>query len=190
MPTATGLNNAQVQATSGGVFYMAPVGSTAPTDANVAPDAAFLNLGYTTTEGLVYTPNNKETDVFAMQNGGVQVMVAVTEASEEYKFAALQINSLNMGLAFGTSVTQTATSGSYVTNPALPATIQRAFIFDIISGASIERIYIPRAVLIKPPAQNFVTGEANKLEYTLKAFSDSTINGFSKRWNTALATGN
>lgn len=187
MPATPVLNNAQVQATSGGMFYTAQVGATAPTDANVAPDAAFACVGFTADDGLVYTPNNKSADTFAMQNGGTLVLTTVSEATEEYKFSALQINTTNINVAFGVSVKQTATSGSYVTNPNASA-IQRAWIFDIQNGASVERIYVPRAILVKPPAQTFKTGNANKLEYTLKAFFDSGLNGFSQRWNTALAT--
>ena len=44
-----------------GAIYRAPLGSTAPTDAETALDAAFVMLGYVSEDGLTNT-NSPESD--------------------------------------------------------------------------------------------------------------------------------
>lgn len=73
---------------SGGAIYVAPIGTTLPTDASTALPAAFVNLGYISEDGVTLT-TAEETDTIKAW-GKDTVMVSQTDYTETVTYNLLE----------------------------------------------------------------------------------------------------
>ena len=73
----------------GGAISRAPLGSTLPTDATTALDAAFKNLGYVGEDGLTNANTSKTENLKAW--GGDVVDTAQTEKTDTFTFKLIEI---------------------------------------------------------------------------------------------------
>jgi len=55
-----------------GAVYVAPTGSTAPTDATTALDAAWKSVGYISEDGVVESNDTENEEVKAWQNSDIE----------------------------------------------------------------------------------------------------------------------
>ena len=90
-------------------------------------------------------------------------------------------------LYYGATVTQTATEGSFVyDSSALRA--QKAFVIDVIDGAELERVFIPKGRVVEVGDKVYANGEVIGYEVTIEAEKDSTLGGNAKVFSTRLKT--
>lgn len=95
-------NSANVSAAKpkvGGAIWWAPAGSTVPTDAATALDAAFTTVGYVSTDGL----SEKETRTYKkdLAWGGDTVASSQTEYAKAYTFKMIETNETTMKIRYG-----------------------------------------------------------------------------------------
>jgi len=134
---------------SDGAVYVAPVGSTGPTDVATALDAAFVHLGYTSEDGVEWTPGMDVTEINAWQSF-YPIRHITTSRSLEVGFSLLQWNEASIKLAFGGgTVTATAGPPAYYTYvPPAPEDVDyRALVVEWEDGAKDYRLHIPRAMV-------------------------------------------
>lgn len=165
--------NARVAVT--GAIYVGDYGSTAPTDASTAPDAAFTDLGYSDDSGVEFTPpgGGDSTTLKAWQNGDVlRTIRTASEDSPTWHFFLAETKLEVVELYLGVTVTQTVTSGSFeytVTDPS-----PKAFILDVLDGAEIIRHYIPNGRVTDLGSQTFVNTDLVKYDITISGDVDPT----------------
>lgn len=132
----------QILVAGGGRVFIAPVGSTAPTDTTTAWDAAFKDLGYTTEDGVVLRPNLAVTDITAWQSFE-PVRRIVTGRGLTVAFTLLQMTREALQLAFNGGAFTGTTTVTY--EPGEAGDIyERMLGVEAVDGDKVVRLVIPR----------------------------------------------
>lgn len=161
----------------GGAIFVAPAGSTLPTDTTTALDAAFKGLGYVSEDGIV---NGNETDSADIKAWGGDIVLSVM-ASKKDTFQLTLIESLNLDVIktiYGASnVTGSAlsTGVSVAVNATAPK--EMAWVVEVImSNGAAKRIVIPNGTISEMGDITYKDDEAVGYEITITAAPDATGN--------------
>lgn len=154
----------------GGV-YGAPAGTKAPTDAKTELDAAFVNLGYVSEDGVT---NSVETDTEEIKAwGGDTVLTVQTSRTETFTFTFIE--SLNENVLKQVYGEKNVADGA-VKHNSLPRG-RNVYVFEILlTGDKIKRIVVPNSEITEVGDIVYADGEAIGYEVTLSAFPDSDGN--------------
>jgi len=163
---------------TGGVL-MAPLGSTAPTDATTALDAAFKGAGYVGEDGLTESAERSTDKVKAW--GGDIVKVVQTDFAVTYSFTFIEtLNSEVLKAVYGkdnvTTTAATSTKGTLhavkVNSDTLP---RQAFVFEVKDGDARIRIYVPNGQITEVGEITYSDEDIIGYEVTVEAFRDSDL---------------
>lgn len=158
----------------GGGIWMAPEGSTLPTDAATALNAAFNSLGYVDENGV--TRNiSKDTQVVKAWGGAV-VAVLNNGKTETFKVRMIEADNLDvLGLTFGDAA-GTLQSGITVKSTA-PKDVPHAFVVSMLEANNIHhRIVIPSGVVTDVGEIQYVDNKVVGFDLTITAIEDSDGN--------------
>ena len=159
-----------------GAIYVAPVGTTLPTDAETALGQAFLGLGYVSEEGLSNN-NAPETDSVKAW-GGDTVLFTQTDKEDTFGFKLIEIMNVNvLKLVYGDdNVSGDLTNGITVTaNTDDPE--EHALVIDmILKGDVLKRIVIPRGKVTDLGEINYIDDDAVGYDVTVSCVPDSSGN--------------
>jgi hypothetical protein len=130
-----------------GQIHTAPVGSRLPTTADEALDVAFVDLGYTTTDGVRfgYAPETQDIEVWQADDP-VRVIAQRRPASFETAFAQLDENTLPVALGGGV-VRGSGGNFTYTPPAAQDGLEEQAIVVDIEDGDKKVRFVVARAVV-------------------------------------------
>ena len=153
----------------GGGIYWAPKGTALPTDTSTALAAAYLPLGYISSDGIQPEHSAASTNITAF--GGDIVAVLDGENNRAFSYTLIEVFSANVNkFIFGTAqVTATAkvagTSNSKlaVTDKAEPCE-DGVLVFDLKHGAKRRRIVLPSP-------KSVITGEGPFQDTALQSYS-------------------
>jgi hypothetical protein len=148
--------------------YVAPTGTTAPTDSDTALDAAFIDLGYVSADGIAETIDKSTNQIRSWQDGSL-VREVVSEGTYSVEMTFIETNEAVLELYYG--VTQT--SGKFSIDPRKTGGRQ-AFVIDVIDGASIERTYVPSGEITSVGERTLASGEAIGYQVTVTAYADAS----------------
>lgn len=157
-------NSNQIRVAPKGDIYVAPVGTTLPSDTATAWAAGWVNLGLVSADGVTFTTTSSTVDVRAWQM--VYPARRVIETKEaKVVFSLAQWTSATVGFAFGGgSVTGT---GPYTyTPPAADVVDERSLGIEWFDGATKCRIVIPRGVVSDESEVKFLRTDASWLPIT------------------------
>lgn len=156
----------------GGAIYRAPLGSTLPTDATTALDAAFVNVGYISDAGLVNSnsPASENTKAW----GGDIVLTTLTEKPDTFKFTLLEAMSVE---ALKTVYGDANVSGDLTNGLTIHANSTQqpdcAWVIDMVfKNNTIKRIVIPDAGVSNVGDVTYADGSAVGYETTISAMPD------------------
>ena len=126
-----------------GAFFLAPAGTTLPTDSATALDAAFIGMGYLNEDGIANAIETESTDIKAW--GGDTVRVIRTSRSETVTATFIESNEAVLKAAFGSeNVTKDDTSGEITVKHAGNQSESYIMVAEIVlSDSRIKRIVIP-----------------------------------------------
>lgn len=130
-----------------GCLFVAPVGSTLPTDAKAELDPAFKSLGYINEDGIKQNAEVESTEHKAW--GGTTVYQSIDNVSETFEFKLIEVLSPEvLKLTFGEkNVTGTGieTGISAKFDPSDATIAEQAVVIDMILRENVlKRIVIPR----------------------------------------------
>lgn len=160
----------------GGAVFMAPLGTTLPTDATTALDNAFVEIGYCSEDGLVNS-NSPETDSIKAW-GGDTVLTLLTSKEDTFNLTLLEATDVNvLKLVYGDSnVTGTLAAGITVKANAQDLE-EHVFVVDmILKNDSVKRIVIPQAKVSEVGDISYTDSDAVGYEITLFCSADSEGN--------------
>lgn len=156
-----------------GDVYVAPTGSTAPTDTTTALDVAFKALGCLTTDGLTRTREVDETNL-SLWGKGVARVVKSNE-KRTFKVAATDDNPTLFGLVEPNSTSATTSGTTTRTVKAASAVVnKKSWVFETADGDIIRRIYVPVGEVSN--VADIVASESDweAKELTVTAYPDSS----------------
>lgn len=181
------LDSTNVRVAVTGAVSVAPLGTTAPTG-TASAIASHDDLGYIGEDGVTETqPGAGDVNrIKAWQNGAtVRTIRTATEDLPTWSFLLLETKLEVIELYYKTTVTQTVTEGSYE----IDTTSQDAghdFVIDVVDGAELERVHIPRGFVSEVGDKVYANGEPIGYEVTIEGERDSTLGYNAKVWATAL----
>lgn len=169
------LNSAAVRVGITGEMFVAPVGSTAPTDSTTALDGAFVGLGYVSEDGITESYDDTVEDIRAWQLG--QIVRTITSESKatleltliETKAAVLEL--FHKGSTVETSGTE------WRLDVKAPSPDPRAFVLNVIDGSNHLRLWVPRGEVEQRGAIQYANNSAEGYEVTITCYpnADQTV---------------
>lgn len=170
-----------------GALFVAPAGTTVPTNATDDLDAAFANLGYVSDEGLVNGIETDVEDVYAW--GGDNVLSDQTTYMERFTFNLIETNAEVAKLYYGED--NVTVDGDNITIRANSSVLPEiVFVAELVmTGGRVKRIVVEKARISDRSADiSYVDGEAVAYPINLRAFPSATDGDTHKEYITTIAS--
>lgn len=159
----------------GGAVFRAPVGTTLPTDATTALNAAFKDMGCVSEDGVTNS-NSPESDVVKTWGGGVAYAYQTAKA-DTFKLVLLEsLNPDTLKAIYGSE----NVSGALVSGIAVKANAteqeEAAWVIESLMRGAVKRIVIPCGKITEIGDVVYVDGEPVGYEITIMALPDDSGN--------------
>lgn len=162
----------------GGAVYIAPIGTTLPTDASTSLGGSFTCLGYASDDGLRNTTTPTVEEIKAW--GGDTVLTVQTEKKDTFAIKLIECLDVNVLKAvYGSSyVSGTLSSGITVRVNSAEAEAN-VWVFDtILTGGVLKRIVLPNAKITELGEITYKDNEAVGYDITLTALPGDNNFGY------------
>jgi hypothetical protein len=160
-------NAAEVRIAGNGGLYVAPVGTALPTDPTEALNAAFIELGYSSEDGVTMTPARTIEKIKAWQSRQ-PVRTSVTEESITISTSLMQWNESTIAMFFGGGSVAVASGVYTYTPPAAGEIDERALVLEWIDGEYTYRLVSERAAASELGEVQLTSTAAAMLPITLE----------------------
>ncbi len=159
----------------GGSIYVAPSGTTLPTDASTPLNEAFVCLGYVSEDGVTRTIARESENVKAW--GGDTVLTTQTEFTETISFTLIETLNVDVKkVIFGDdNVTGNLTSGIVTKSNAKELT-EHSYVIEQIQNGAAVRLVIPNGKVSELGDIVYSDGEVVGYNPTITALPDTAGN--------------
>ena len=158
---------------SGGV-WVAPLGTTLPTDATTALGASFTCLGYVSEDGL---ENENEMDVSDIKAwGGNIVYRSLTELTDNFSFALIESENADvLKNVYGDDNVTVDGSGNIKVDIKAEDPQEKIWVFELaLRGGRAKRIVIPDGAVTSRETITYNDSDAIAYGITVSAYPDSS----------------
>lgn len=163
-----------------GSIYVAPVGSAKPATIDDPLDAAFVELGYATEDGVTWTDGKTLESIRAWQSFyDLRRIVSAKEGM--LAFALMQWNGFTVPLAFGGGeITESAPgSGFFEYTPPDPSVIdERMLVVEWADGAKDYRLGFSKGMVSENVETNVVRTAEARLPITFALLGEEGVDPF------------
>lgn len=162
----------------GGAIYVAPVGTALPTDATTALDAAFVNLGYASEDGL---SNSNSASVETITAWGKDIVYTKEGDSETYSWTLIEVLDENVQKFIRGSDNVTVAEGGAMSIQVKRASErvrveEHAIVVEMILHRRAVRHVIPRGVITEVGEVSYTDDDAVGYQVTVTALPDENGN--------------
>ena len=159
----------------GGAIFIAPLGTTLPTDALTPLDSAFENVGYISEDG--YTNSNSPETTGIKAWGGDTVYDALNSKDDTFKYQMIEAgNKVVLKSVYGSeNVTGDLETGLTVRANSKEMEEKALVIDTVLRGHILKRTVIPRAQLTELGDITYKDDELVAYEVTYSAHPDEVI---------------
>jgi len=158
-----------------GAVFSAPIGTSLPTDATSALNAAFNDLGYVSEDGVT---NSISLESEAVREwGGQKVLVIQTSKDDQYKIKLIEATNIYaMKEVFGQTNVSKA-NGMITVNKNAKELEARSYVIDMaLSNGGIKRIVLPSAKVSEIGDITYAGSDAVGYELTYDTAPDASGN--------------
>lgn len=178
------VDSSNVRVAVTGAWYMAPTGTTGPTTATSSLPNTWKELGFLSDDGTTKSTDLSTNDITAWQNAS-KVRTVVTDSGVTFQFTLIETTKEAVELYTGGTV---GTDGSVSVAPGRTGG-RHSFVFDIIDGSFVRRIWIPEGEVTDRGDQSYTSGDPIGYDITLSGYATSVLQGDTyKEFIPALAT--
>ncbi len=170
---ALNATNARVAIT--GAVYKAPLGSTAPTNATAAVAAAYIDLGYISSDGITEGWDDSVSKFTAWQNA-TTIRSAITDSTGTLKFSMLETKGRVLTAFHRGSTMAEAPAGNFTLSVKPITADPSAWIFDVVDGAKLIRIYVANGEITERGEITYANGDMLMYPVTVTFYPDSNGN--------------
>ena len=158
----------------GGAIYVAPLGSTLPTDSSTALDAAFVCLGYISEDGVTNSNSPESDNVKAW--GGDTVLVLQTDRPDSFALTLLEgLNEDVLKTIYGSSNVTVDAQGNITVKATADEMTGHAWVFEMImKGNRAKRTVIPNGTISELGDIVYKADEAVGYNVTIQDVPDSS----------------
>lgn len=156
---------------SGGV-WVAPKGTTLPTDATTALGGSFVCLGYVSEDGL---ENSNEMDVSAIKAwGGLIVYRSLNELTDEFSLALIESENVDvLKTVYGDSNVTVDASNNVIVKIKAEDPQEKVWVFELaLRGGKAKRIVIPDGAITARDPITYNDSDAIAYGITVSAYPD------------------
>ena len=150
-----------------GALSFGPLGTTLPTDAKAALNAALKDVGYLGPDGVTQAIESDVTDIKAWQNGDT-VRKVQTSHDLTFQFVMLETNALSLKIYYADE-TATATAVK-ITGKQSPHNVM---VIDVLDDKHTIRIVLPDAQVTERGEVVYQNEEATGYDVTVTAYPDA-----------------
>lgn len=171
MPSSTNVSAGKPKVA--GAIFMAPIGTTLPTDSTTSLNSAFVELGYASEDGVTNSESRESETIKAW--GGDTVLKPFTGKEDTFSFTlieALNVNALK--LVYGDSNVTGDLANGITIKSASEDLESHSFVIEMVLNGAIKRIVIPSAKVTEVGEITYADGEAIGYDTTLTAVPDAT----------------
>lgn len=167
-----------------GAVYSAPVGTDLPASQSTALDAAFVDLGYLSEDGVTETYDDSVDDIVAWQSAQV-VRATTSESSASLSWTMIETR-LSTLTTFHRGSTMTSPSANNYRLDVKPiAADQRSWVLDVVDGSKLIRVVVGLGEIVERGEIMYRNGEPVSYPVTLRCYPDANGNLLSKLSNDA-----
>ncbi len=164
-----GLNASEIRVAGTGSIYVAPAHTAAPADFSKGWDAPWINIGYTTSDGVKFVKKDKLDPVDTWQTVAA-IRYVFSDRDFSVKFAMLQVNSDTLPFFFSSGTKAAGTTSFEIA--AAPTVDERALGIEFSDGPAVtQRFYIPRGAVTETDETSITRTSAIKLGVTFTALT-------------------
>lgn len=181
------LDSSKVRVAVTGAVSVGDTTAAAPTGTATVL-TGFTDLGYIGEDGVTEThPGSGDVErIRAWQNGAtVRTIRTPSEDLPTWSFVLLETKLEVIELYYNATVTQTVTEGSFEYD-SQDTRAHQSFVLDVVDGAELERVYIPKGVVSEIGDKVYANGEPIGYEVTIEGERNDTLGYNAKVWATAL----
>ena len=156
-----------------GAVWVAPKGTTPPTDATTQLSSAFVCLGYVSEDGL---SNNNEMDVNATKAWGGQIVLrSLTEMNDEFGLALIESENEDvLKTVYGANNVSVDGSGNITVNVVAENPTEAVWVFELmLRGNRSKRIVVPTGAITSRDEIVYNDSDAVAFGITVSAYPDS-----------------
>lgn len=166
----------EVKLAPNGSVYLGPLGSTAPTDATAAVDAAYVAVGYIDEKGVTITPKVTTVEVNAWQSA-LPVKVGIKTIALDAKFVMIQDTGTSAGAFFFDQSFTYNTGTAKLVIPASPTLVERAAVIEwIADDGKKNRLSLQRVIITDRDALVLDRNSATAFGVTMAVLTDASGN--------------
>lgn len=156
-----------------GVVYIAPKGTTLPTDATAALDPAFVSIGMLSDDGIENEPSIDTTDVTEM--GGTNALTVVSGYSETLAFTMIETTAAGLKLLYGDGSVTGTDSTTLTAKHTQPDSTGKVVVCEILMAGwdHVKRLVVPDATVSDRDSITYAASDAVGYGVTLACNADA-----------------
>lgn len=157
---------------SGGYMFVAPQGTTLPTDYDTELDAAFLNVGYLGDDGIVFSDSSSNDSFFDLNGDSIENSASEIEKTITVTFREIKKDTL--AVIYG-AANVTDANGALTVYDKGPSTDALSVVFELLlKNGRKWRAVVPNCKLGELGDMTVASTELVGREVTLSALKDAT----------------
>ena len=156
-----------------GSVYVAPIGTTLPTDATTELPSAFVGLGYVSEDGL---ENSTDMSISTIKEwGGLIVYNSLDELTDQFKLTLIEAENIDvLKTVYGDDHVTTAADGTIHIEATADDPQERVYVFELaLRNGLAKRIVVPDGAITARDAITYTASDAVGYAITISAYPDA-----------------